>query len=136
MGWTGLRSTQADAVAPILEGQHCLILAPTAGGKTEAAIIPVLSRMATEEWPGPSVLYVCPIKALLNNLESRLSRYAGFVGRTVQVWHGDVGQGAKARARRSPPDILLTTPESLEGMLISTQGGSSILVRQRPRGHR
>ncbi|HCZ16459.1 MAG TPA: ATP-dependent helicase, partial [Candidatus Accumulibacter sp.] len=121
MGWTGLRSTQADAVVPILDGNHCLILAPTAGGKTEAAIIPVLSRMATEEWPGPSVLYVCPIKALLNNLESRLSRYAGFVGRTVQVWHGDVGQGARARARRSAPDILLTTPESLEGMLISTK---------------
>ena len=121
MGWSGLRSTQADAVVLILEGKHCLILAPTAGGKTEAAILPVLSRLATEEWPGPSVLYVCPIKALLNNLESRLSRYAGFVGRTVQVWHGDVGQGAKARARRSPPDILLTTPESLEGMLISTQ---------------
>jgi ATP-dependent Lhr-like helicase len=77
--------------------------------------------MATGEWPGLSVLYVCPIKALLNNLESRLSRYAGFVGRTVQVWHGDVGQGTKARARRSAPDILLTTPESLEGMLISTK---------------
>ena len=121
MGWTGLRSTQADAVAPILEGKHCLILAPTAGGKTEAATIPVLSRMATEEWLGPSVLYVCPIKALLNNLESRLSRYAAFVGRTVQVWHGDVGQGAKTRAKRTPPDILLTTPESLEGMLISTK---------------
>ncbi|MGH8439894.1 MAG: DEAD/DEAH box helicase [Pseudomonas sp.] len=121
MGWTGLRSTQVDAVAPILEGKHCLILAPTAGGKTEAAAIPVLSRMATEEWPGPSVLYVCPIKALLNNLESRLTRYAGFVGRTVQVWHGDIGQAAKARAKRSVPDILLTTPESLEGMLISTK---------------
>ena len=121
MGWIGLRSTQADAVEPILAGKHCLILAPTAGGKTEAATIPVLSRMATEEWPGPSVLYLCPIKALLNNLESRLSRYAGFVGRTVQVWHGDVGQAAKARAKRTPPDILLTTPESLEGMLISTK---------------
>jgi ATP-dependent Lhr-like helicase len=119
--WTGLRATQAEAVAPILEGKHCLILAPTAGGKTEAAILPVLSHMASEEWPGTSVLYVCPIKALLNNLESRLSGYAGFVGRTVQIWHGDVGQGAKARARRSAPDILLTTPESLEGMLISTK---------------
>lgn len=121
LGWNGLRSTQADAVAPILAGKHCLILAPTAGGKTEAATLPVLSRMASEDWAGPSVLYVCPIKALLNNLEPRLSRYAGFVGRTVQVWHGDIGQGAKARAKRSPPDILLTTPESLEGMLISTK---------------
>ncbi len=54
MGWSGLRSTQADAVVPILEGKHCLILAPTAGGKTEAATLPVLSRLATEAWPGRS----------------------------------------------------------------------------------
>jgi ATP-dependent Lhr-like helicase len=86
-----------------------------------AATIPILSRMATEQWDGPSVLYVRPIKALLNNLQARLTQYSGFVGRTVQVWHGDVSQSAKARARRSPPDVLLTTPESLEGMLISTK---------------
>ncbi len=89
------------------------------GGKTEAAIIPVLSRMLTEEWRGTSVLYVCPIKALLNNLEERLSRYAAFFGRTVQVWHGDIGASRKKRALADPPDILLTTPESIEGMLIS-----------------
>ena len=95
MGWSGLRSTQADAVVPILARKHCLILAPTAGGKTEAAILPVLSRLATEEWPGPSVLYVCPIKALLNNLESRLSRYAGFVGRRYRC--GTVTSGREPR---------------------------------------
>ena len=121
LGWSTLRPTQMDAIDPIHSGVHCLLLAPTAGGKTEAAVIPVLSRMLTESWPGISVLYVCPIKALLNNLEHRLSHYAGLVGRRVAVWHGDVSQSQKQRLLRDAPDILLTTPESIEGMLISTR---------------
>ena len=119
LGWGSLRPSQLAAIEPILAGMDCLVLAPTAGGKTEAAMIPLLSRAQTEHWRGLTVLYVCPIKALLNNLEQRLSRYAALFGRSVQVWHGDIGQGAKARAMREPPDILLTTPESLEAMLIS-----------------
>lgn len=114
-----MRPTQLQAIAPVLAGVNCLLLAPTAGGKTEAAIIPVLSRMLTEAWPGLSVIYVCPIKALLNNLEHRLSHYAGLVGRRVAVWHGDVSQSKKGYAIKDAPDILLTTPESLEGMLVS-----------------
>lgn len=121
LGWNSLRPTQLQAIDPILAGVHCLLLAPTAGGKTEAAIIPVLSRMLTHAWPGVSVIYVCPIKALLNNLEQRLSYYAGLVGRRVAVWHGDVSQSQKSHAIQDAPDILLTTPESLEGMLVSTR---------------
>lgn len=121
LGWNSLRPTQLEAIDPILSGLHCLLLAPTAGGKTEAAIIPVLSRMMTHAWPGVSVIYVCPIKALLNNLEQRLSYYAGLVGRRVAVWHGDVSQSQKGHALKDAPDILLTTPESLEGMLVSTR---------------
>ena len=121
LGWSTLRPTQLAAIAPIHAGFHCLLLAPTAGGKTEAAAIPMLSRMLTEAWPGTSVLYVCPIKALLNNLEHRLSHYAGLVGRRVEVWHGDISQSRKQRALREAPDILLTTPESIEAMLISVR---------------
>lgn len=121
LGWSTLRPTQLAAIAPIQDGTHCLLLAPTAGGKTEAAAIPVLSRMLNEAWPGTSVLYVCPIKALLNNLEPRLSHYAGLVGRRVEVWHGDISQSRKNRAMRDAPDILLTTPESIEAMLISAR---------------
>lgn len=121
LGWSSLRPTQLQAIEPILSGVNCLLLAPTAGGKTEAAIIPVLSRMMTDAWPGVSVIYVCPIKALLNNLEQRLSHYAGLVGRRVAVWHGDVTQSKKSHAIKDAPDILLTTPESLEGMLVSTR---------------
>lgn len=121
LGWSSLRPTQIEAIGPIQEGVHCLLLAPTAGGKTEAAIIPVLSRMLRENWRGVSVLYVCPIKALLNNLAQRLEHYAGLVGRRVELWHGDVPQSRKQRALKDPPDIILTTPESIEGMLISTR---------------
>jgi ATP-dependent Lhr-like helicase len=121
LGWSTLRPTQLAAIAPIHAGAHCLLLAPTAGGKTEAAAIPLLSRMLKESWPGTSVLYICPIKALLNNLEHRLTHYAGLVGRTVEVWHGDVSQSRKKKALKEAPDILLTTPESIEAMLISVR---------------
>lgn len=118
LGWRSLRPLQEEAIDPLLAGEHALLIAPTAGGKTEAAIFPVLSRMLAEEWRGLSVLYLCPIKALLNDLEARLERYAGLLGRRVGLWHGDVGQGPRRRLVQDPPDILLTTPESLEAMLI------------------
>lgn len=121
LGWSTLRPTQLAAIPPIHAGIHCLLLAPTAGGKTEAAAIPILSRMLKESWPGTSVLYICPIKALLNNLEHRLTHYAGLVGRTVEVWHGDVSASRKKKALKDAPDILLTTPESIEAMLISVR---------------
>lgn len=117
LGWRELRALQEQAITPVLDGRHCLLLAPTAGGKTEAAVFPVLSRMLVEDWQGLSVLYVCPIRALLNNLEERLSYYAGLVGRSCGLWHGDVSQAVKSRILAEPPDILLTTPESLEALL-------------------
>lgn len=119
LGWRGLRPHQEEAITPILAGAHVLVQAPTAGGKTESAVLPLLSRMLEEKWARPSILYLCPIKALLNNLETRLSMLAGMVGRTVGVWHGDVGQSARKRMLRDRPDILLATPESVEVMLVS-----------------
>lgn len=119
LGWRDLRPHQDTAIGPILRGEHVLVQAPTAGGKTESAVLPLLSRMLTEAWTGPSVLYLCPIKALLNNLEPRLSQLAGMVGRTVGVWHGDVNQSTRKRLLRDRPDILLATPESVEVMLVS-----------------
>ena len=76
LGWRELRDLQELSIEPILQGDHCLLIAPTAGGKTEAAILPILSRMCSERWPALSVLYVCPLKALLNNLAIRLERLA------------------------------------------------------------
>jgi ATP-dependent helicase Lhr and Lhr-like helicase len=119
LGWRDLRPLQEEAVDPILDGDSCLLIAPTAGGKTEAALLPILSRMLSESWDGLSVLYICPIRALLNNLEERLAFYCSLVGRRCGVWHGDVGHAARSAILREPPDILLTTPESLEAILIS-----------------
>ena len=121
LGWTDLRPTQRDAIQPVLSGQDVLLLAPTAGGKTEAAFLPLLSRIASAGWRGVSALYVCPLKALLNNLEPRLQRYASFVGLRVGLWHGDVGDAARRRMLRDPPEILLTTPESIEAIMISAR---------------
>lgn len=119
LGWKSLRPLQEQAVDPILQGEHSILLAPTAGGKTEAAVFPLLSRMLSESWSGLSVLYLCPIKALLNNLEPRLRGYAELLGRRVGIWHGDIGERDRRAIDADPPDILLTTPESVEVMLVS-----------------
>ncbi len=119
MGWRSLRSLQEYAIRPLIEGRHAILLAPTAGGKTEAAFLPILSRMLTENWSGLSVLYICPIKALLNNLETRLAHYGDLVGRRCSLWHGDIKDSVKQHILGDPPDCLLTTPESLEVILIS-----------------
>ncbi|WP_329094379.1 DEAD/DEAH box helicase [Actinomadura citrea] len=121
LGWETLRPLQQEAVAPLLEGEDALLLAPTAGGKTEAALFPLLTRMASESWGAPSLLYLAPLKALLNNLLPRLETYAGWLGMRVAIWHGDVTSGMRARLLREPPELLLTTPESLESMLVSTK---------------
>ncbi len=121
LGWPGLRPLQKQALRPLLAGSDAVLLAPTAGGKTEAAVFPLLTAMAEQQWSGVSLIYVCPIKALLNNLLPRLESYAGWLGRRVALWHGDVSGAGRDAIRRLPPDILLTTPESLESMLVSTK---------------
>jgi ATP-dependent Lhr-like helicase len=128
LGWRDLRPFQDEVIPSVLAGQHLIVLAPTAGGKTEAAFLPILSRMLTEGWSGLSVLYVCPIKALLNNLDTRLERYCRLLGRRSTLWHGDVGRSARQRIQKEPPDCLLTTPESLEVMLDSQSINSVALL--------
>ncbi|MFK0216220.1 DEAD/DEAH box helicase [Streptomyces sp. NPDC090298] len=119
LGWRSLRPLQEEAIEPLMAGEDAILLAPTAGGKTEAASFPLLSRMSAGQWRGTSVLYVCPLKALLNNLLPRLETYASWLGRTAALWHGDVTAGNRKRILNNRPDVLLTTPESLEAMLVS-----------------
>jgi ATP-dependent helicase Lhr and Lhr-like helicase len=113
----------------ILDGDNCVVLAPTAGGKTEAAFLPLLSRMGSEDWSAPSVIYLSPIKALLNNQEPRMERLAGMLSRRVFKWHGDVNVSVRGRFAHDPADILMTTPESLEVMLVSSRVPSRRLFR-------
>ncbi len=121
LGWRDLRPLQQAALGPLLVGEDALLLAPTAGGKTEAAMFPLLSRMTRERWSGTSLLYVCPLKALLNNLLPRLETYAGWLGRRVALWHGDVSATRRRAILAAQPELVLTTPESLESMLVSTK---------------
>jgi len=119
LGWRSLRPVQEQAIAAVLDGANLLVLAPTAGGKTEAAFFPLISEVLTGGWAGLSTLYISPIKALLNNQQERLGRYYGLVGRRAAPWHGDVPAAARRRMLEEPPDCLLTTPESLEAILVS-----------------
>ncbi len=121
LGWRDLRPMQRAAISPVRDGSDALLLAPTAGGKTEAALFPLLTRMVEQRWTGTSVLYLAPLKALLNNLQPRIEQYAGWLGRRAAVWHGDVSTSRRQALLYERPDILLTTPESLESMLVSTR---------------
>ena len=121
LGWKELRPFQEEAIPHVLAGAHAIIIAPTAGGKTESVILPVLSRMLSEAWDGLSVLYLCPIKALINDLGVRLDRYLSLVGRRSAIWHGDMGRSHRDRILADPPDLLLITPESLEVILTSSR---------------
>ena len=121
LGWSELREVQSLSIEAFLSEANLVILAPTAGGKTESAFFPVISQMLTEGWDGLSVLYVSPIRALLNNQEQRLQKYFSLVGRRAACWHGDTTQGERKRILADTPDCLLTTPESLEAILVSTK---------------
>lgn len=121
LGWKRLRPLQAQAIEPVVAGRDALLLAPTAAGKTEAGVLPLCSRMLSEGWEGLSVLYVSPLRALANDLEPRLTELLGYVGRRSGIWHGDVPEGRRRALLREPPDLLVTTPESLEVMLTSAR---------------
>jgi ATP-dependent Lhr-like helicase len=129
LGWRSLRPVQDLTIEAILDGCNAVVLAPTAGGKTEAAMFPLLSRILSENLAPVAVLYVCPIRALLNNQEERLRSYAHMVGLEVFKWHGDVSDSKKQGFRGTPAHILMTTPESLEVMLISARTDAKALFQ-------
>src|SRR5512138_852451 len=127
LGWRALRPVQDLTIDAVLDGCNSVVLAPTAGGKTEAAMFPLLSRILAENINPVAALYVCPIRALLNNQEERLQAYARMVGLDVFKWHGDVSDSRKQKFRESPSHLLMTTPESLEVMMISARNDARAL---------
>lgn len=118
-GWTELRDIQERAIGPILDGgRDVIIAAATAGGKTEAAFLPICSRVI--ELPSGSIraLYVSPLKALINDQFDRLDRLCERLEIPVHRWHGDVSSGHKRHLLSDPAGILLITPESLEALFV------------------
>lgn len=118
-GWTDLRDIQERAIEPILAGgRDVIIAAATAGGKTEAAFLPICSLLAAK--PGGSVraLYISPLKALINDQFDRLDRLCEHLEIPVHRWHGDVSSNKKQKVLSDPSGILLITPESLEALFV------------------
>jgi ATP-dependent helicase Lhr and Lhr-like helicase len=118
-GWTELRDIQERAIEPIIAGDRDVIItAATAGGKTEAAALPICSKVI--EQPGGSVraLYISPLKALINDQFDRLDRLCELLEIPVHRWHGDVSSSHKKRLLSDPAGLLIITPESLEAMFV------------------
>jgi ATP-dependent Lhr-like helicase len=121
-GWDGLREIQEKSIPILLSGASDLIItAGTASGKTEAAFLPIVSRLASEEasaTTGFRAIYVSPLRALINDQFGRMESLCDEVEIEVTKWHGDVSASTKMRARKNPQGILLITPESLEAILV------------------
>jgi ATP-dependent helicase Lhr and Lhr-like helicase len=119
-GWAELRPLQVQAIQAILGGEaDQIIAASTAGGKTEAAFLPLISQvLESDASAGFDLLYIGPLKALITDQARRLDAICQEAELPVIPWHGDIGAGIKAQALRRPRGILLITPESLEALFI------------------
>jgi ATP-dependent helicase Lhr and Lhr-like helicase len=109
---------QRLALPVLLGDDDALLLSPTGTGKTEAVLFPLLSRRLREAAPATSILYVTPLRALNRDLEHRLVAFAKEVGLSAAVRHGDTPTAARLAQSRRPPDLLLTTPETLQLLLV------------------
>jgi ATP-dependent Lhr-like helicase len=119
-GWTSLRDAQEQAVPALVDAdQDVIIAAATAAGKTEAAFLPILTHLLNHcDVPG-SVLYISPLKALINDQWDRLGRLCEQLEIPVVAWHGDIAASKKHRFLKSPEGVLLITPESLEALFVN-----------------
>ncbi len=106
----------------LLDSEHdALLVAPTGTGKTEAALLPLLSRLLATPGPATSLLYVSPLRALNRDLEQRLLALVAAAGLTAGVRHGDTPQGERLRQSSHPRDLLITTPETLQLLLVGSR---------------
>jgi ATP-dependent Lhr-like helicase len=121
---------QKAAMPRILTGGDALVIGPTGHGKTEAAVLPLLSRLLElrskgETW-GIQLLYVTPLRALNRDLMERLTYWCEALEIPLGVRHGDTPQSERQRQKRDPPALLITTPESLGALLVSPELGEAL----------
>ncbi len=116
-----LTPIQKESTLDLCDGKHRLLVAPTGSGKTEAAILPVVSRALEEEWEGLSILYITPLRALNRDIDRRLSRMLEPLGLTVGLRHGDTTQKERTKQSKKPPNLLVTTPETTQIMMLGSR---------------
>lgn len=120
MKWTQLRPIQVDTIHSVFYSEKNLIIsAHTAGGKTEAAFLPILSIIIENKTDGLGALYVGPLKALINDQFERLENLCELARIPVFKWHGDVPSNQKKNFLKKPSGVLLITPESIESIFIN-----------------
>lgn len=117
LGWTEIREVQELTYPAVAAGDDVLVIAPTAGGKSEAALIPVIDDILKNGRVGVSCLYISPLKALINDQEERFRAFCVPTSLSVMKWHGDVAKGERGWKDGEPPHFLMITPESLEVVL-------------------
>lgn len=121
-GWTSLKEIQENTIPIVLKGDcDVIISAATAGGKTEAAFLPILSNILSRSLDsyGYDVLYISPLKALINDQYRRLLDLTKGLNINVTPWHGDISMSVKNKSVRNSSGILIITPESLESFLLN-----------------
>ncbi len=113
---------QRIAIPPIAAGDDTLVLAPTGTGKTEAAMLPIFDRLvAAGERTGIGAVYVTPLRALNRDMLERLEWWGDHLELDVQVRHGDTGEYRRRQQATNPPDVLITTPETVQAMLTGSR---------------
>ncbi len=116
-----LTSAQKEAIPKILCGKDVLLCAPTGYGKTLAVMIPILDKMIKDETKGLKTIYITPLRALNRNIFERMVELGSSVGLRVEVRHGDTTQYQRKKQADNPPDMLITTPETLQAMLTGSK---------------